>query len=74
MKALVTGNPDRTQAIPRCELAGAVATPHLEHHGGLFSLDWAAGQMQGYVKACGCGDGVPEYVSGLSGQPLCALR
>jgi hypothetical protein len=41
-----------------CGLACAVATsPHLEHQGGLFSLGRAAGQTQGYVTACGCGDG-----------------
>jgi hypothetical protein len=61
--------------VSQCGLAGAVAaSPHLEHQGGPCSSYRGTGQTQGYTIACGCGDGVPEYVSGLSGQPLCALR
>ena len=58
--------PGEQHQNPGRGLAGAVATsPHLEHQGGFLSSGRAAGKMQGYVNACGCSDGVPEYISGL---------
>ena len=42
--------------------------------GRAFLIGSGGGQIHGYASACGCGDGVPVYVSGFSGQPMCDFR